>query len=67
MTYTTLTLSHSAKFSPQRCGLEHVLEDEDVVQIVKLTVAEERKDRGYSQRVQAFWDHYHSTRKKNRK
>lgn len=31
----------SAKHMPQRCGLTHVLEDEDVVQIVKKKVKEE--------------------------
>jgi uncharacterized protein len=44
----------SAKHSPQRVGLAHVLEDEDVVQLVGKTVAQQKQSKGYSDRVQAY-------------
>lgn len=44
----------SVKFSPQRVGLQHVLEDEDVVQIVGKTNNQQKLDKDYSQRVQAY-------------
>lgn len=44
----------SVKFSPQRVGISHVLEDEDVVQIVGKTVHQQKLDKDYSQRVQAY-------------
>lgn len=44
----------SVKFSPQRVGLQHILEDEDVVQIVGKTNNQQKLDKDYSQRVQAY-------------
>jgi ribosome-interacting GTPase 1 len=44
----------SAKHSPQRVGLAHVLEDEDVIQIVSKTVKQDRNSKGYGERVQAY-------------
>jgi uncharacterized protein len=38
----------SAKHSPQRCGLNHKLDDEDVVQIVTKTVKQQQLDRNYT-------------------
>ena len=55
------------KFSPQRVGLDHVLEDEDVMQIVKKTVLEERHSKNYSQKVQAFYDNYHEKKSGGKK
>lgn len=49
------------------CGLEHVLQDEDVIQIVKKTVTEERKDKSYGQKVQAYYDQWHEKKKKKPK
>jgi len=46
----------SVRFSPQRCGLEHVLHDEDVLQIVIKTAKEEKKDKDYGARAQAHWE-----------
>jgi uncharacterized protein len=46
----------SAKHSPQRCGLGHQLEDQDVVQIVAKTVKQQQNDRNYSALVQGFSD-----------
>jgi len=51
----------STKYNPQRVGLKHNLEDEDVFQIVVKTAEEQRHDKNYSERVQA---HYDSKKKK---
>jgi hypothetical protein len=37
----------SAKHAPQRCGLSHQLEDQDVVQIVAKTVKQQQQDKNY--------------------
>ncbi|KAJ1444897.1 DRG2, developmentally regulated GTPase 2 [Pelagophyceae sp. CCMP2097] len=44
----------SAKHNPQRVGLAHTLEDEDVVQIVAKTNNQQKLDKGYSMRVQNY-------------
>lgn len=44
----------SAKHSPQRCGLNHQLDDEDVVQIVSKTVKQQQQDKNYTALVQGF-------------
>jgi hypothetical protein len=46
----------SAKHSPQRCGVNHQLEDEDVVQIVTKTNAQQRQNKNYGAMVQGFSD-----------
>jgi len=46
----------STKYTPQRVGLRHQLEDEDVMQIVIKTAEEQRHDKNYSERVQAYYD-----------
>jgi uncharacterized protein len=46
----------SAKHMPQRCGLLHHLDDEDVVQIVTKTIKQQQQDRNYANRVQAYND-----------
>ena len=46
----------SAKHSPQRCGVEHQLDDEDVVQIVTKTNSQQRQDKNYQAMVQGFAD-----------
>lgn len=56
----------STKHNPQRCGLQHELADEDVVQIVKRTVQQQRKDRAYGSRCQAAFDRYKSKKKKKK-
>lgn len=48
----------SAKHSPQRCGLSHLLDDEDVVQIVTKTNNQQRQDKNYQKIVQGFADKY---------
>jgi len=57
----------STKYNPQRCGLAHFLEDEDVVQIVIKTAEEQRHDKSYGQKVQAYYDNYHTGKKKKAK
>ena len=37
----------SAKHAPQRCGLNHNLEDQDVVQIVTKTVKQQQNDKNF--------------------
>jgi hypothetical protein len=56
----------STKYSPQRCGLTHFLEDEDVLQIVIKTAEEQRHEKSYGQKVQAYYDTYHQGKKKKK-
>ena len=53
----------STKYSPQHCGLAHILEDEDVIQIVKKTVTQEKHDKNYAQQCQAVYDKYKKKKK----
>lgn len=46
----------SAKHSPQRCGLSHKLDDEDVVQIVSKTMQQQRLDKNYGGLAQQYQD-----------
>lgn len=57
----------SVKHVPQRCGLAHFLQDEDVLQIVVKTAEEQRHDKNYGQKVQAFYNEYHEKKKKKDK
>lgn len=54
-----LVWGKSAKHSPQRCGLNHQLQDEDVVQIVTKTNSQQKQDKNYQKIVQNFADKYH--------
>jgi len=57
----------SVKHQPQRVGLQHGLEDEDVVRIVKKTNAKLKRDKGYNQRVQNHFDMIKEKRKNKTK
>jgi ribosome-interacting GTPase 1 len=54
-----LVWGKSAKHSPQRCGLNHQLQDEDVVQIVTKTNSQQKQDKNYQKIVQTYADKYH--------
>eukprot|EP00804_Cyclotella_cryptica_P025240 CCRYP_010346-RD/>CCRYP_010346-RD protein AED:0.15 eAED:0.15 QI:69/0.83/0.71/1/0.83/0.71/7/346/448 len=54
-----LVWGQSAKHSPQRCGINHELQDEDVVQIVTKTNAQQRQSKNYQAIVQGVSDKYH--------
>mmetsp|Transcript_6251 Transcript_6251/g.9072 ORF Transcript_6251/g.9072 Transcript_6251/m.9072 type:complete len:423 (+) Transcript_6251:211-1479(+) len=54
-----LVWGKSAKHTPQRCGLNHNLADEDVVQVVTMTNSQQRADKNYQRLVQNFSDKYH--------
>jgi TGS domain len=52
----------SAKHSPQRCGLSHKLDDEDVVQIVAKTIKQQQQDRSYGVLAQQYQDKHSKKR-----
>ena len=54
-----LVWGKSAKHAPQRCGVDHQLADQDVVQIVTKTVSQQRQDKNYGALVQSYADKYH--------
>ena len=58
-----LVWGSSTKHSPQHSGIQHVLHDEDVVQIMKRTVQEEMhmKDRAIT--VQEHWNEWKRKKK----
>lgn len=52
----------SAKHVPQRCGLNHALHDEDVVQIVTKTVKQQQHDKNYTNLAQQYQDKHSKKR-----
>ena len=56
----------SVKHSPLRCGLQHELEDEDVLQVFVKTNNQEKKDRGYVAFCQKQFDDYKKKKKKGK-
>jgi len=53
----------STKHNPQRVGLGHELEDEDVFMVVKKTATQQKRDKNYNERVQAHYDAVKQKRK----
>lgn len=52
----------SAKHAPQRCGLNHPLDDEDVVQVITKTAKQQQQDKNYASLAQSFTDKHHKKR-----
>ncbi|DBA02379.1 TPA: hypothetical protein N0F65_007198 [Lagenidium giganteum] len=53
----------STKYNPQRVGKDHCLEDEDVLQVVVKTANQQKRDKNYNQKVQAYFDKYKRKKK----
>lgn len=56
----------SAKHTPQRCGLAHVLHDEDVIQVMTQTNVQQRRDKNYAKTCQKIYDEWHAKKKKKK-
>jgi len=54
-----LVWGKSAKHSPQRCGVGHLLMDGDVIQVMTKTNSQQKQDKNYQKMVQNFADKYH--------
>ncbi|KAF4324269.1 hypothetical protein BBO99_00000923 [Phytophthora kernoviae] len=53
----------STKYNPQRVGKEHMLSDEDVLQVIVKTANQQKRDKNYNQKVQAYFDKYKKKKK----
>ena len=53
----------STKYDPQRVGKEHVLQDEDVLQVIPKTANQQKRDKNYNKKVQAYFDKYKKKKK----
>ena len=53
----------STKYNPQRVGKDHILQDEDVLQVISKTANQQKQDKNYNARVQAYYDRYKKKKK----
>lgn len=56
----------SVKHSPLRCGLQHELQDEDVVQVSLKTNNQQKREKNYNEICQQVYDGYKKKKKKKR-
>jgi uncharacterized protein len=54
----------STKYNPQRVGKDHKLEDEDVLQVIVKTANQQKRDKYYNQKNQAYMDKWKRNKKK---